>query len=74
MQPDPIVEEVRKAREAYAARFNFDLRAMCRDLREKEKNSGRTYVTLPARRVEAIQSAPVTPENQGLPLDQTQTP
>jgi hypothetical protein len=34
---DPIVEEVRKARDDYAARFNYDLEAMVRDLREPEE-------------------------------------
>jgi hypothetical protein len=38
---DPIVDEVRRARDAYAARFNYDLRAIVRDLREQEKRSGR---------------------------------
>ena len=42
---DPIVEEVRRAREAYAARFNYDLRAIYRDLKEKEKRSGRKVVS-----------------------------
>ncbi len=37
---DPIVDEVRRARDAYAARFNYDLRAIYRDLKEKEKNTG----------------------------------
>ena len=32
MHPDPIVEEVRKAREAYAAQFDYDLEAIFRDL------------------------------------------
>jgi hypothetical protein len=45
MRPDPIVEEVRKVRDALAARFNYDLEAIFRDLREKEKESGRSYVT-----------------------------
>ena len=39
MWVDPIVEEVRKAREAHAAKFNYDLRAIYRDLKEKEKRS-----------------------------------
>ena len=47
---DPIVEEVRRVREAHAARFNYDLDAIVRDLREQQKNSGRTYITLPPRR------------------------
>jgi len=33
---DEIVEEVRAAREAYAARFNYDLTEMCKDLTAKE--------------------------------------
>src|SRR5438045_2814382 len=42
---DPIVDEVRRARDAYAARFNYDLRAIYRDLKEKEKRSGRKIVS-----------------------------
>ena len=41
MWRDPIVEEVRAAREAYAKRFNYDLDAIYRDLKEQEKKSGR---------------------------------
>lgn len=33
---DPIVEEMRKLREEYAARFGFDLEAICRDLHARE--------------------------------------
>jgi hypothetical protein len=33
---DPIVEEVRRARNAYAAEFNYDLEAIRRDLNERE--------------------------------------
>jgi hypothetical protein len=39
-QPDPIVEEVRRVREAYAARFNFDVRAMFEDLKKQEQQNG----------------------------------
>ncbi len=45
---DPIVEEVRRVREEYAARFNYDLDAIYRDLKEQEKLSGRTYVSFTA--------------------------
>jgi hypothetical protein len=41
---DPIVEEVRRARHDYAARFNFDLDAIFEDLKAKEAASGKTYV------------------------------
>jgi hypothetical protein len=53
MWKDPIVEEVRRAREEYAARFDFDLEAMARDLREQQqelKRRGWRVVTLPPRR------------------------
>ena len=42
---DPIVDEVRRIRDAYAARFNYDLRAIYRDLKAKEKASGRKIVS-----------------------------
>jgi len=42
-----VIEEVRAAREAYAAKFNFDLMAMVRDLREQELASGRPLLPLP---------------------------
>jgi hypothetical protein len=42
---DPIVDEVRRARDAYAARFDYDLRAIYRDLKEQEKRSGRKLVS-----------------------------
>ncbi len=54
---DPIVEEVRKAREDYAAKFNFDLREMIADLQRKQRESGRKSVTLPARRIPARMTA-----------------
>ena len=37
MKKDPIVEEVRRVREQYAARFKFDLDAIYRDLKEREE-------------------------------------
>ena len=53
MRDDPIVAEVRKAREEYAARFNYDLGAIYRDLKRRERGSGRTYVRLAPRPVES---------------------
>lgn len=52
MSEDPIVAEVRRIREEYAAQFNYDLRAIFKDLKEQQENSGRTYVSFPARRVQ----------------------
>jgi hypothetical protein len=56
MWRDPIVEEIRRYREEYAARFNYDLAAICRDLRERQKQSGRKVVSLPPKRL-PVQSA-----------------
>ncbi len=39
MKPDPIVEAIRKVREAHAAKFGYDLAAICRDLKDREKQS-----------------------------------
>ncbi|MDQ3815914.1 MAG: hypothetical protein M3347_18550 [Armatimonadota bacterium] len=50
MWTDPIVEEVRKAREDYAAQFDFNIEAMCRDLREQEPRTGHKVVSLPPKR------------------------
>jgi hypothetical protein len=49
---DPIVEEVRKAREEYARQFNYDLDAICRDLRQKQELSGAKVVSFPKRPVQ----------------------
>jgi hypothetical protein len=43
---DPIVAEVRKVKERLAAKFNYNIDAMFRDLREREKTSGHRYVDL----------------------------
>jgi hypothetical protein len=50
MWKDPIVEEVRKIREKHAAKFKYDLDAICRDLKEQERKSGRRLVSLPAKK------------------------
>lgn len=46
---DLIVAEIRKVREAYAAKFNYDLDAIFRDLREKERKRGGELVRLPPK-------------------------
>ena len=47
MRKDPIVEQVRKVRERHAAKFGYDLGAICRDLKEEEWKGGRRLVSLP---------------------------
>ena len=47
---DEIVAEVRKNREAYAAKHGFDLDRICRDLFKRQVRSGRRVVDLAAKR------------------------
>ena len=46
---DPIITEVRAVRDAHAARFDYDMEAIFRDIRGMQKMSGRDYVRYPAR-------------------------
>jgi hypothetical protein len=55
---DPIVDEVRRLREAHAARFNYDLDAIFQDIKEQEKKSGHKFLSGVARQA---------PPNQALP-------
>jgi hypothetical protein len=41
---DEIVEEVRSWREAYARRFGYDVRAICRDLKSRQDEGRRKVV------------------------------
>ena len=50
MWKDSFVEEVRKIREKHAAKFNYDLDAICRDLKEQERKSERRVVSLPFKK------------------------
>jgi hypothetical protein len=47
---DPIVAEIHRIREEHAARFNFDLHAMCEDIRRSRNERGLPVVTLPPQR------------------------
>ncbi len=54
---DPIVDEVRQIRDAYAKQFNYDLDAIYEDLKEQEKQSDLTYVSLPPKRIKVKDKA-----------------
>lgn len=56
MWKDPIVEEVRKLREAHAKKFDYDLQAIYEDLKKREKTSGRQFTSLTPKRVEHVDS------------------
>lgn len=50
MAKDPIVEEVRRIRQQYAARFNYDLEAIFRDLRVRQDSGEFKVVSRKPRR------------------------
>ena len=48
---DAIVEEVRRARDDFARQFNYDLHAMCLELRREQQLGGAQVVSFPKRPV-----------------------
>lgn len=50
-QTDPIIAELRAVRDEHAAQFNYDVKAIFRDLQARQAASGRKYVSYPARRI-----------------------
>jgi hypothetical protein len=66
MSTDSVIAEVRKAREELAKRFNYDLRAMSQDARDRQATGGRKIMSLPPKPVATSQEVYM---NQGrLPL------
>lgn len=55
MWNDEIVEEVRKARDEYAAQFNYDLDAIFKDLKQQEEKSDREVITRPPKKSELVE-------------------
>lgn len=51
MKNDPIVAEVRRIRHEHAARFNYDLKLIAKDIKAQERAGDRTYISLPPRRM-----------------------
>jgi len=49
--PDPIIAELRAIRDAHAARFNYDVAAIFRDIQRMQEALGRECISLPARRL-----------------------
>ena len=54
MWRDEIIEEVRKTRDEYAAKFDYDLDAIYKDIKKQEKKSQRKVVSLKPKKVELI--------------------
>lgn len=56
MIEDPIVEKVRKVRQDYAAKFNYDLRSIFSDIKAQEaeyRQKGWKVVSFPSKLVKA---------------------
>ena len=49
MWKDEILEEIHKIREKHAQAFNYDLQAICDDLRRKQAESGRQIISSPLK-------------------------
>ncbi len=60
-ETDPIIAELRAVRDRHAARFDYDVTAIFRDIRTMQETSGRDYVRYPARRVLSVSEEPPTP-------------
>lgn len=58
MWEDPIAAEVRKIRDAHAARFNYDLKAIYQDLKQQEQASERGFVSYLSRPARPIKKLP----------------
>lgn len=49
---DEIVDEVRRVRREHAEKFNYDISAICADIRRKQADSGRRVISLEQKEVE----------------------
>ena len=61
---DPIVDEVRRVRDAHAARFNYDLRAIFLDIKKREKERGLVFVNGVAKQPELGGTSPSSPPDR----------
>ena len=54
---DPIVDEVRAARDAIAKEFDYDIDRLAEALKARQAQSGRKAVSFPAKRIAPIKKA-----------------
>jgi hypothetical protein len=60
MKLDPVLAEIRAAREAFSERFGGDVSAMLADLRKRQAENGRTLVRLPPKRLPTDELRPAS--------------
>lgn len=51
MTQDPIIEEVRAVRDAFAKEHGYDIKAIVATLQREEAESGREVISLPPKRL-----------------------
>jgi hypothetical protein len=49
MWKDEVLEEIYRIREEHAKSFDYDLQAICDDLRKKQATSGRRIISAPLK-------------------------
>ncbi len=54
---NPIIDEVRAARDAIAKKCDYDIAKIAESIRARERKSGRNFVQLPPRRPTASRKA-----------------
>jgi hypothetical protein len=64
MVQDEILTEIWRIRDEYAKSFNYDLDAIFSDLKSKERQSGREYVKLSAKKPGAAPAVTGEPEGK----------
>jgi hypothetical protein len=57
---DPIVAEVRRVREQLAAEFNYDLRAIFKEMRRRQNAAGRKHASPPTVKPTRIKATKMT--------------
>jgi hypothetical protein len=56
MWKDEVLEEIHKNREEHAEAFNYDLQAICDDLRKKQAASNRQVISKPLKQLSKQQN------------------
>lgn len=58
MKDDPIVQKVREIRDAYAAEFNYDLKALYEDIKRQEQANQKPHHRLTPKRIACFSVVP----------------
>ncbi|MEM8943715.1 MAG: hypothetical protein AAGD11_00920 [Planctomycetota bacterium] len=72
MADNPIVEEIRAIKHKLAAECDNDLSRIFAQLREQEKISNRTFVSLPPRPVNSLPVPPMGTNGESIPQPTTE--